>query len=149
MTQMPCDLSFPCSRRTFWRALLQEMCVTITSIDGQENVRLSELGTLPNHKLARIRPAIAPECSISMDGGYVCARHKAAPGKLQLFPIERQNLLAFNLFDGRHELGDIARHVALEMGWDEPRGFAHTRELFLSLVARLVAVPGNAPESES
>ena len=149
MTPPPADLTFPCSRRTFWRALLQEICVTASSLDGRDNVRLSELGTLPDEELARIRPAINPACEISLADGHVCVRHEAAQATRKLFPIERANLIAFNWFDGKHEIGEIGRRVAREMGWDEPHAFAHTRELFLSLVAQLVSVPANPPEEES
>jgi len=42
-------------------------------------------------------------------------------------------------------LGEIGQAVSQEMDWDEARGFAHARDLFLSLASRQVCIPRDAP----
>lgn len=135
------DLPFTCSRRGFWRALLNEALVLSDSLRGTPPFKLSELGGLSDNQLAQIKPIISPDYRIFVEQGRVCGREKRTGLVLKLFSIAKQNLLAFNLFDGKHKLGEIGERVSQEMDWDEAKGFAHTRGLFLSLVSRLVCVP--------
>jgi hypothetical protein len=137
------DLAFTCSRRNFWRALLQEVFVISGSFKGRQGCRLSELGSLPDDQLARVRPIVNPDHEIFVDQGHVWSRCKTTEATLKLFPMEKENLVAFNLFDGRYSLGEIGERLSQEMDWDEARGFVHVRDLFLSLVSRLVCVPAN------
>jgi hypothetical protein len=135
------DLSFTCSRRNFWQALLQEGFVIFGSLKGGQGYRLSELGSLPDDQLAQVRPIVNPDHEIFMDQGHVWSKCEKTEATLKLFPMEKENLVAFDLFDGKHNLGEIGERLSQEMGWDEARGFAHVRDLFLSLVSRLVCVP--------
>ena len=139
------DLSFTCSRRTFFRALFQEVAVIHGSLKGGHGCRLSELGSLPDHQLAEVRPIVNPDCEILVGQGYVWSRPKEKGEKteatLKLFPTEKENMVVFNMFNGRHNLGEIGSHLAQEMGWDKARSFAHARDLFLSLVQHVVCVP--------
>lgn len=139
------DLSFTCSRRNLWRALLQEIFVIHGSVKGRQGRRLSELGSLPDDQLAQVRPIVNPDCEIFVDHGHVWSRFKKTEATVKLFPPEKENLTAFNLFNGTHRLGEIGSLLAQEMGWDEVRAFAHVRDLFLSLVSRLVCVPKDPP----
>lgn len=135
------DLSFVCSRRRFWLALLQEIFVIRGSFKGGQGWQLSELGRLPDDQLARVKPVVHPDCEIFPDQEHLWSRGKQTGVTLKLYPAERENVLALELFDGQHDLGEIGERLAREMGWDQARGFAHARDLFLSLVSRLVCVP--------
>jgi hypothetical protein len=143
------DLSFVCNRRTFFRALFQEAIIIRGSLKGGQGGRLSELGSLPDEQLARVRPILTPEYETFVDQGHVWGRNKTTKAVLKLFPAEQENLVAFNMFDGQHTLGEIGRRLAQEMGWDEAAAFAHARDLFLSLVGPMVCVPRDAPESDT
>lgn len=140
------DLSFSCNRRTFFRALLQELVVTGGSLKGGRGYRLSELGNLPNDKLAQVKPIVNPEYEIFVDQGHVCSRSKRTQATLKLFPMQRENLVVFNMFNGKHNLGEVGERLSQEMGWDEAKGFEHSKDLFLYLVARLVCIPKDAVE---
>ena len=107
---------------------------------------MSELGSLPDEQLARVRPIVIPGREVFVDQGYVCSRHKKSEAATKLFPAEEKNLVPFRMFDGRHDLGEIGSRLAQEMGWDEAGAFAHARDLFLSLVERAVCVPRDPPE---
>ena len=111
------DLSFSCSRRTFFRALLQELIVTGGSVKGGQGYRLSELGSLPDDQLAQVRPMVNPEHEIFVDQGQVCSRARKTGATLVLFPMDRENLAVFNLFDGRHSL--VATSVTVAE-WQAP-----------------------------
>jgi len=137
------DLPFTCSRRQFWRALLQEVFVISGSLKGRQGCRLSELGSLPDDQLAQVRPIVNPDHETFVEQGHIWSKCKKTEATLKLFPAEKENLVAFNLFNGRHSLGEIGERLSQEMDWDEARGFAHARDLFLSLVSRLVCVPAN------
>lgn len=139
------DLSFKCSRRKFFRALFQEVIVFEGSLKGGQGFRLTELGSLPDDQLAQIKPIVNPDCEIFLEEGHIYSKSRKTGATLKLFPAEKENLAAFNLFDGRHDLGEIARRLAQEMGWDEERAFAHARNLFLFLVQHVVCVPKEPP----
>ena len=140
------DLSFTCSRRRFFRALFQEAVVVRGTLKGGQGYRLFELGDLPDHQLAQVRPIVNPDCEIFTDQDYVWCRSKKTQAVLKLFPMERENLAVFNMFNGQHDLGEIGDHLAREMDWDDARAFAHARDLFLSLVRHVVCVPKDPPE---
>lgn len=135
------DLPFTFSRRTFFRALFQEAAVIRGSLKGGQGCRLSELGSLPDDQLAQVRPIVNSDCEIFVDQGYVCSKSKTTETISKLFPAERENLVVLDMFDGRHDLGEIGSHLTQEMSWDEARAFAHARDLFLSMVQRAVCVP--------
>jgi hypothetical protein len=138
----PCrDLPFRCNRRTFFRTLFQEAVVVRGTFKGGQGCRLSELGSLPDDQLAQVRPIVHPDREIFLDEGYVCSRREKAEATSKLFPAEKENVVVLDMFDGRHELGEIGSRLAQEMDWDEASAFAHARDLFLSLVERGVCVP--------
>jgi hypothetical protein len=135
------------------------MLVLAGALKGRGSYRLSELDKLPDEKLAQIRPMVNPEYEIFVDQGYLCARSRrpsppAPPAKSRrtageggkLFTLERENLAVFNRFDGQHSLAEIGREASAEMGWDEAAGFERARDVFLSLVGRLVCVPSGPLE---
>ena len=146
MTQPRRDIPITCTRRQFWRALLREIVVTRGVIQGKSEGRLADLGSLPDDRLALVRPIMNPSYEIFVDQAHVWCKHTKTGATIKLFPIEKENLAVFNLFNGEHTLGEIARRVSQEMSWDQARGFAHTRKLFLSLVSHLVCVPKDPPE---
>jgi hypothetical protein len=137
------DLSFTCNRRTLFRALFQEATVIRGSLKGKVGCRLSELGSLPDEQLAQVRPVVNPDYEISLEQGQVWASYKLREqAPLSLFSMqERESLISFNMFNGQHTVADIAHHLAMEIGWEEDRAFAHVRDLFLSLVKPMVCLP--------
>ena len=120
------DPSFTCSRRTFFRALFQEIAIIHRSLKGRPGYRLTELGSLPDCQLAEVRPTLNPDRETFVDQDHVCSRSKKTQATLKLFPPDKENLMAFEMFDGRHDLSEIGSHLAQEMGWGETRAFAHS-----------------------
>jgi hypothetical protein len=146
MTPLAPDLSFSCNRRTFLPAILREAIVTTGMLRGGQAGRLSELDSLPDDQLAQLKPVVNPAYEILVEDDCVWGRHKQTGTAFRLFSVdERENLTTFNLFDGSHSLAEVGRLLSAEMGWDEAQGFAHARELFLSLVSHLVCIPKDPP----
>lgn len=135
------ESAFTVSRREFLPALLQETLAVVGSFRGRQSFRLAELGSLPDHQLAQIKPIVNPAHEIFVDQGYVCSRDRKTGATLKLFPMEKENLAVFNLFNGAHSLGQISQYLSEELDWDEAESFARARDLFLSLVNHLVCVP--------
>ena len=136
-------LSFVCNRRNFFKALLEEMIVTVKTARGGWSFRLSELGTLPDDQLAEIIPAMNPAYEIYVEDDHLWTRHKQNGKKFQEFMLTEANRQTFNLFNGRNTLGEIARQLSQIFGWEETTAFAHARGLFLSLADHLVCQPAN------
>lgn len=133
----------PMSRRTFLRALVQEVPVVHGSLKGKKGCRLMDLATLPDEQLAQIKPVINDDYRIFVDQGQVWAEYKIkAETLLELFAVEDEVTRAiFNRFNGRHTLGEVARQVAEDMAWEEERAFQRARSFFLSLVERMICIP--------
>ncbi len=142
----PRGIRYTYGRRQLWRALLQEVIVSCTSVRGRQGVRLSQLGELSDETLGGLRPAVVPGWQMTLRQGQVCGRAKGKEEAVPLFAATPENLAAFNLFDGQHTLREAGAQVAAQLGWEEARGFRHARGLLLELVARLVCLPANPPE---
>ena len=137
---------FSCSRREFLPSLFKETIVTLGMLRGGRGGRLSELADLPDEQLALIKPIVNRAFEIHVEGDRVLGKHKETGIVLELFSVEEgERLAAFNLFDGKRNLGQIGMLLSEELGWDESRAFAEARELFLSLVSHLVCVPKEPP----
>jgi hypothetical protein len=130
-------------RRQFWLALLQEIAVIRGTFKGGEAYRLSELDSLPDQQLAQIKPIVHPDCQIMIDQGHVWSKFSDIEVPLKLFAIKQENLTVFNMFNGQHALDEIGERLSQEMAWEPARGFAHAKDLFLSLARLLVCMPGN------
>jgi hypothetical protein len=140
--------SFACSRRQFLPTLLQEALVTLGLLRGGQGARLSDLGDLPDDRLAVLRPVVNPGCEIMVEEDQVWARHTKAGIVVRLFAVkEADKLAAFNHFDGEHTLGEAGACLAEEMGCSEAEGFALARDLFLALVRQLVCLPKDPPQA--
>ncbi|MHB0875948.1 MAG: hypothetical protein ACYC5O_07885 [Anaerolineae bacterium] len=149
------DAGFVCSRRAAFRLPLQEARVMLGALRGKLPARLADLASLPDEQLAAIRPVLSQLFQVSVRDGWVCARLKqppatehGAPVEVCLFPMEQENLIAYNLWNGQHDLGETSQELASALDWPAERAFAHVRELFLSLAGRLVVVPKNPPAAE-
>ena len=142
MTQPPRDLEFAISRRTFWRALVQEAFAATRALHGEQDYRLSELGDWPDARLAQIRPVVHPLCEIYVDEGSVYGRHKDVGVSVELFPLDQaEDRLTLGMFDGNHTLRQVGTRLSEAMAWDDARAFAHARDLFLSLAGRMICIP--------
>lgn len=140
---------FAVSRRKFWRALLHEAIVFAGSIKGGQGFKLADLDAMPDEQLALIKPVVNSKCRIFVEQGYVCSRDRQEQQieiALKLFPVKQEYLVVFNMFNGQHTLGEIGEQAALEIGWEQAKGFTHAKTLFLDLARRLVCLPQNSPE---
>ncbi|MEJ2210459.1 MAG: hypothetical protein P8129_15680 [Anaerolineae bacterium] len=143
------SLRFLYSRRTFWRALLQEALVASGVIHGGRECSLEDLGRLPDEELAQIRPIVHPACQIFVDGDDVWSRHRGTGEAARLFRADDAgNRVALGMFDGERTLGEIGISLAQALEQDEEWGFARARGLFLFLANRLVCIPKNPPSGE-
>lgn len=146
MSDRPRDprLSFPLTRRAFFRALLAEARQASASLHGTPAFSLAALQDLPAEKLARLVPEVQPGWALHVDGDRLVARGRESGVALDLLPASKENVLALNLLDGHRTVDSAARRLAREMGWPEEQAFEHVRQLFLTLAGALVCLPRNA-----
>jgi len=142
------DLPFTISRRNFFPALLREVIVLFGMTKGGRGFQLSELGNLSDQQLAEVIPVLNPAFEIFVEQNHLWGREVKTGRTIKGFPLQPENISTFNLFNGQNNLGEIGRRVAEEMGWEESRGFAHARSVFLSLARHLVCVPSNLLEQD-
>lgn len=129
--------------------MIRDARVLSSTLKGGRSFALSELGDLPDEELARLFPLVRPGFAIYVDGEHVVAQNRETGDIVELGPSTKENVVALNHFSGEVNLGVVGRRLAHQMGWDEARGFAHVKDLFIALVGRLVCVPLNASEPEA
>ncbi len=138
--------AFTCTRRGFLPVLLREAVVALGMLRGGEGGRLSELASLPDEQLAKIKPLLNPAYEIQVEDEQVLARHKDTGLTVPMFATdEREALMAFDLFDGQHTIEQAGALLSGHMEWDKEAGFAYARDLFLRLVEDVVCVPKDPP----
>jgi hypothetical protein len=91
---------------------------------------------------------ILPTGAVYVEGERVVGRYKKTGIKIDLFPAERESVLALNQFNGKVTLATAGNRLAQQMGWDEAQGFAYVKDLFLSLVGHLICAPRSSLEFE-
>lgn len=140
-------LRFLYSRRTFWRALFQEMLVASGVVHGGRECRLEDLGRLPDDELAKLRPIVHPACQIFVDGDAVWSRVRGKEEAVRLFRSDDvASRVALGMFDGERTLGEIGAGLGEALDRDEEWAFARARGLFLSLANRLICIPKDPPQ---
>jgi hypothetical protein len=137
------ELSFACTRRRFFTALLQELLVTRRTLQGVPAFRLSELSHLSDDQLAQVIPIMNPDYEILVEHDRVWGRRKTSPSTQSLFLITPENLAVFNLFNGRLSLAEISEQAAQELNWGKAHTFTLAADLFLLLVGHLICLPKN------
>lgn len=141
-----CDLIFERSRREFFRSILREAQVTTGRLAGGKGYNLAALGALPDEVLGQVKPAIISGCRISVRDGFVWGQPLEGRERSLFSLAERAAQSAFNQFNGRSTVQQIAARLSEEMDWPRDRSFALVRGLFLTLVCYQLAVP--APQDE-
>lgn len=135
------EIVFEFSRRDLLRLIQAEMQVYEDETKGIPGYRLADLGQAPDAYLAQIIPVILPDCRISVDQDLVCGQLPEWAKPMPLFSLDTAVTQAFNLFNGRNDLGTIGLQLAQDLDWPEAQSFALARVLFLHLVQRRVCLP--------
>lgn len=135
------DLSIKIGRRQALLTVATELEAREGHRGGKPAFKLSALGHLADELLALVSPVPMPGCEIAEKDGFVWACFEESHEPLLLFSSASPARSVVHRFDGRSMLEVIARHVAAEMNWDEARGFAYVRGVFLHLTELGVCVP--------
>ena len=142
-------MHFLYSRRTFWRALFQEMLVVSGALHGSRECRIEDLACLPDEEMAQIRPIVHPACEIFVDGGYVWSRSRRKQEPVRLFAGDNAaDWIALGMFDGERTLSEIGASLAQALDREPAWGFLHARGLFLTLASRMICIPRDPPRPD-
>ena len=133
-------------RRSFFRSFLGEVASLGRTAGGVPQCRISDLHTMADARLARIRPVVRPGWRVEVDGAQIRGTGPGGQQPIALFSSEIENTEAFNGFDGETPLEDVARRVALRLDWDEAAAFEHVRVLFLRLCDLGACMPSRPDE---
>ncbi len=136
----------PPRRRLFAKQALGQALSFIDEARGQPQRSLSDLGTLPPEKLARLAGAVRSDVELVASAETISAVTRAPDGSPQTHPgMQRTdaNMAVFNRLNGQRTLDEIAEQVAQELGWERERALAHVSALFVSLVRDGICLPTN------
>jgi hypothetical protein len=130
-------------RRGFFHWLAGQGVVAFEEMRGRPQLRLNELGELPDAQLATSKPAVLPEVEILLEENRVLARAPRRTDAVILFSSDSIDLRIFNHFNGTNTLAEAAEKVRAETGEEPEQVLAASRVLFLRLVALGVCAPVN------
>jgi hypothetical protein len=129
------------SRRQFFSALWHELDGVNSQLEGRSTFKLSDLGDLPDDKLADVIPVIMPGCKVWEEGEFMWTQLNPTAKPEKLFRSETPILVVLDLIDGSTPLQEISQRLSREMNWEASYSFAYVRGLFLSLVFAKVCFP--------
>ena len=125
-------LTLKWNRRQLLASLTTELRVRSEQADGGANFKIPDLGLLPIEMLEIMTPVRVPGEPIA-----------------DLFPPASPAARVLTLCDGSRMLGEIARQLSLENGWDSRHALNYARGVFLHLVTLGVCLPkASATHSE-
>ena len=111
---------------------------------GRPQLRLEDLGKLPDEKLGQVMPMVRPDYEVRIeDGAEVTARQRESGAVIRLFPLDSYKTAIFNMFDGMTPLAEIGRRLAASPDLEEDAAFSRAKRLFIALVDKGVCVPSN------
>jgi hypothetical protein len=106
--------------------------------------RLHDIAGMSFEQLRELGAIVSPGIALEVRDGVLHSVRAAPAGACdpgRVMECSPANMTAFNLFDGRHPLGEIAATLAERMSWDALQAEAHVRALFVELVRQGVCVP--------
>lgn len=133
-------------RRDFFKALFSETVAFFDEIKGIPQLRLTNLWKMPDDRMVLIKPVIRTNVDIIPTEKKTSARFHGKKEHFILFDYEPPNIFVFNRFNGLTTIGQIGKELARAMSWNDEKGFAHARDLFLHLVHLKICLPGNPIE---
>jgi hypothetical protein len=134
-------LAFKTGPGKLFPAVLSELQAYNHKVDGQAVLKLSDLGNCPDDEIARMIPAVVPNCQISLVDDHVYGQPPLAARPFELFPIDLPAAAVFNQFNGMTTVAEASANLAAQTGWEPERAFAYTRGLFLWLVLAGICLP--------
>jgi hypothetical protein len=129
------------SRRALFRHSVDELVAAVEECHGHPSFRLSDLGTLPDDRFARLIPAITDASNVRIEAGRaVLVRAHAAP--VALFDANSVEADVWSRIDARTTVRGIADGIA----GGQARAFERVRSLVLLLVRHGICQPCNPLE---
>lgn len=100
--------------------------------------RLIDLRELADEEMATIKPRVAANCKISIEGDQVMATIN-----FPLFPVGDDQLPIFNQFNGQQSVAQISQKLAGQFNIDYADAYLIVRDVFISLAMRQVCTPSD------
>jgi hypothetical protein len=131
-------------RRDFFRSLLRDTIVLAQEAQGRPQLRLSDLGRLPEARLREVVPEVVFGAEVSVEGSAALVLPPGSTDEAARVPIgPAEALRAAELFDGEVSLGQVADALAEELGMEPQAAFSLVRSAFLAMVDARACVPAN------
>lgn len=134
------------NRRDLLRVLLREAHAVAGELSGRPHLRLSQIATLADGQIAKIRPRILSGVSIIAVGGWLHAADRERPGGVRLFESTSETDFVVAAFTGEKSIEQLSDEYTARFGGSREAAFRHIKECVLELVRVGVCVPSNALE---
>jgi hypothetical protein len=129
-------------RRWFFRRIAGEGLALIEELSGRPQLRLDDLGHVPDEAVFALKPMFVPGVTVFADAGRMLGRR---PGRdpVDLYALDDAGTFVLSRFDGWSPLGDVAAELVSARKWSEAEARALARDVFLRLVALGLCAPTN------
>lgn len=131
-------------RRDFFRSLLRDTIVLAHEAQGRPQLRLSDLGRLPEDRLREVVPEVVFGAEVTVEGAAAVVLPPGSTDEAAGLPIgPPEAVRAAEMFDGETPLGQVADALAEELGMEPQAALSIVRGAFLAMVDARACVPAN------
>jgi hypothetical protein len=130
-------------RRDFFQSFLSEAFHWTEEARGKPQLRLADIGKLPDESLLRLVPILCEEVQIEVDDQHVCARLPKQAQSVRLFARGSTDQFTFNQINGRTPICQITLSLAehIQCGQDEALNLV--KSFVVQLIRQRVCRPAN------
>jgi len=134
------------NRRKAFTQFLGSLLVSADEIRGHKNCAFGDLENLGRAKFEKLIPAINKEYELSVLKGRLVGRNRNTKEKIELFELGAENTTAFNLINGKNNVGKIADAFSVEMHQGGNESFEYVKKILFDLLRLQVCVFLNTVE---
>jgi hypothetical protein len=132
-------------RRVLGRRMIREGLAFLDELRGKpatQEQALLDIGALSFEALREVGARLSPGVTVAIRDGHLCAERPDEGLDLGVvLELGTVEMVAFNLFDGRHTLGAVAATVASANSCEAEAANECVRALFVRLVRQGVCIP--------
>jgi hypothetical protein len=135
------------NRRTFFRRILTETIGLTEEIRGRQQLRLSDLGGLPDDQLGELVPVLQQEALFRIEGNRLLIQTQSGGPFHEVFRLTARDLSIVDHMDGTTTLRQLSRKIATTFGFEHEEIYSRAKALFLALAKCGICRPANAGTS--
>ena len=134
------DTEVDLTRRQAFTQFLGSLLVSADEIRGHKHCAFVDLENLDRTKFEKLIPAINREYELSVLNGRLVGQNRNNKERITLFEPGIENIMVFNLINGKNKVGKVADVFSTEMHQGSDESFEYVKKLLLDLLRLHICV---------